>query len=490
MGVFTAQRKFFVAGEDPIVTIRQPYLQNVRQDRATVMWATETTGEGAHVVYSPDGKTFRIAFAQSQFYPANGETGLQIPFAQHVATLNRLQPNTRYEYYPVVSGEPVSPGSRFRTAGPGPFRFLVLGDSGMGTPGQLRVAARLNLETDPSFLIHVGDIAYDHGNFSEFQKRHFDIYQELMLRLPFFTAPGNHEYDTPNAAAYMALHSPPTETVPPAERGRYYSFDWGNVHFVSLDSHEAPVTNEGSLRKAILGTGDMLNWLKRDLRSTRQFWKVVFFHHPPYAGGQNYGDFIERDAEKYLCPILESNGVQLVLNGHEHSYQRTHSVKTGLKVKDGTGTVYMTLGGGGATLYQNIFPLPQSAFWQVINHFGRVDVDGGRLTLRAISDSGVQIDSVTISPLPVLADANPVVFDPDQKAGSLLRIRGFNLAFQETFTQTASAALSGTSVRLNGKPLGLLYVSPTQLVCQLAESFTGPLKLSITTANGTEDFPL
>ncbi len=501
LGVLS-QRRFNLLTDEPVVVYRQPYLQNVRTDRATVMWATELPADDAYVAYSADGVSFRKATAFQRTFLPSPDTGLVREFTQHVATLPRLSSNSSYLYYPVVNGSPIGSGARFRTTAPPldpatgrsySFRFLVLGDSGMGTASQIRVAQRLNLES-ASFLLHVGDIAYGNGNFEQFQRNYFDIYRDLMMRTPFFTAPGNHEYDTPNAAPYLSLHTFPTDTVPLADRGRYYSFDWGNVHFVSLDSQADRKTNQGTLLRALSGSSDMLNWLQRDLRSTRQFWKVVFFHHPAYAGGQNYGDPIERDVEQYLCPILESNGVQLVLNGHEHSYQRTFPVKfspRGRTVPDGTGTVYMTLGGGGATLYENMFPLPQTAFQRVINHYGRVDVEGSRLTLRAINDAGAQFDSVVIAPLPVLADASPVTFDPDPVAGGLVRIRGFNLGLQEMFTQTASPNLAGTSASLNGRPLDLLYVSPTQIVGQLSETLRSTtLSLAVSTPNGTLQFSI
>ena len=106
----------------------------------------------------------------------------------------------------------------------------------MGTPEQLRVASLLQQE-DVSLVLHVGDIAYMHGSFADFQKNYFDVYRQVLARTPLFPTPGNHEYETPNAVAYLALHNVPAETVSLGERGRYYSFDWGNVHFVSLDSN-------------------------------------------------------------------------------------------------------------------------------------------------------------------------------------------------------------------------------------------------------------
>ncbi len=176
----------------------------------------------------------------------------------------------------------------------------------------------------------------------------------------------------------------------------------------------------GSLDAAIKGQSPMLDWLDRDLRSTRQFWRIVYFHHPPYAGGANYGDPNEPATRTYLVPILEANGVQLVFNGHEHNYQRTFSVKNGAIVPDGTGTLYMTAGGGGAILY-DCFQLPQTAVQKTTFHFLKAEVSGGLLTISAVDDNGFAFDNTILAPQPVVADSDSGVrFDGTPTAGSPL----------------------------------------------------------------------
>jgi acid phosphatase type 7 len=97
--------------------------------------------------------------------------------------------------------------------------------------------------------------------------------------------------------------------------------------------------------------GAMLRWLENDLRATRKFWRVAAFHHPPYASGFYRNDPLSSLAWQHIVPILEAYGVQLVLNGHEHSYQRSYDIRAGAALPRGTGTLYMTSGGGGAALY-------------------------------------------------------------------------------------------------------------------------------------------
>jgi acid phosphatase type 7 len=488
IGFAAAHRKLYWSLDQPVITVREPYIQNVRQDRASVMWATQYSGTG-YVEYSLDGVTYKRVLAHSRMF-SSLETGLQSSFTQFTAIIPRLSPNTNYFYRTIVNSDIVGAPSRFRTApAAGSFRFLAIGDSGMGTPEQMRVAA-LMAQEQASFVLHVGDIAYGRGSFADFQRNHFDVYRQIMARMPFFPALGNHEYETANAAPYLALHQVPTETVSIGERGRYYSFDWGNVHFVSLDSN-ADSRSNGSLRRAITGTGDMLNWLDRDLRSTRQFWRVVFFHHPPFAGGANFGDPTERDCLNHIVPILQANGVQLVLNGHEHNYQRTHALRGDKPVPDGTGTVYVTAGGGGASLY-NAFFLPQTAVQRVVHHFVRIDVSGGQLTVTAVDDSGVEFDKFTITPQPVLADASRAVsFSSDPVAGSLIYVRGWNLAMQESsLQQTAVSSLMGTTLTVDDQPIPLIYVSPTQVVGQLPADLPKSSNCRVSTANGSASHAL
>ena len=95
----------------------------------------------------------------------------------------------------------------------------------------------------------------------------------------------------------------------------YYSFDYGNIHFVALDS-------QGSSRTP---GGDQLLWLDLDLSETTQDWIIAFWHHPPYSKGAHDSDVELRQVEmrENALPILESRGVDLVLCGHSHNYERS-----------------------------------------------------------------------------------------------------------------------------------------------------------------------
>lgn len=481
--------------------LRYPYLQNVRHDRATILWTTaeEPTLEGA-VEYSTDRN-----FSGSTIVPAvttrfgTTVTGLSAPYFQHQAELTGLNPGTEYSYRILVDDQNMAPADdlRFRTAGPGRFTFLVFGDSGQDNAAQRQVA-QLMLQERPALVLHTGDLAYENGTFEQFQRTYFNYYRDLMKRAPFFPTPGNHDYNTNQAAPYLAMHAPPTEGVPPADRGRYYSFDWGNVHFVSLDSN-APLVNAAN------GTGAMLQWLDNDLQRTRQAWKVVYFHHAPYATANHENDPNGQIVRERVVPILDRYSVDLVLSGHEHSYDRTYPLNAGQRVEPGFGVLYVITGGGGGTLYP-VFPRPFLEFGDSFYHYLRVDVDGTRMTLSAIEPDGQGSrvrDSFPLEPrFPLAGDppklsaegvVNAASFTPRLAPGMIVSLFGQDLAArasQGTLPIPLPIQLSGANVTVNGRRLPLFYASPTQINAQLLFGVLGRATLRVTTPVGSAEVPV
>nr|UXE44172.1 3',5'-cyclic adenosine monophosphate phosphodiesterase CpdA [uncultured bacterium] len=460
-----------------VTLTRYPYIQNTRTDAATIMWAASGPADAVMVVTS-DGVNFRYARPQMRTF-TYGEVAPLSPFTQFRVDLSELDPATNYIYQLYIDSQLSTQGG-FRTAGDGPFRFVVFGDSGQLTPGQLSIAQLIAAEP-ASFLMHAGDIAYTHGTQENFQHTYFDVYRQTLSSVPLFPCPGNHEYLSGSPAAYLASYAVPTGDVPDEDQGRYYSFDWANAHFVCLDSNE-------SLQRALAGQGSMLKWLEADLRATDKFWRFATMHHPPYAGGPNQTDPVCAMVRQYVVPILEKHGVQLVFSGHEHSYQRTRPVRNGAAVLPGTGTVYMTSGGGGAALYYTLgHPLVETA--TSTHHYLRVDVSGTRLGVTAIDMSGNALEQYVVQPAPVLLD------DPDTPAVSLvpsgletlLRIRGYSFAVEETFVPAPPGApeLTSTGVFVNQRPVPLLYASPTQIWAELPSDIAPPFVLDVVTPNGS-----
>jgi hypothetical protein len=486
IGPFTSRRYMSEDEPEPVQAIslsRFPYMQNVRADRASILWATLESGVG-EVTYTSDGVTFHAVPAITRYF-SRFETGMEIDYVQYRADLIGLEPDTEYSYAVAVNGQQIgAPGEmRFRTAGTGPFTFVVFGDSGWGNPedpGQSRIAQRIAAEK-PALIVHTGDLVYPRGSFESYQRNYFNYYAGIMASVPFFPCPGNHDYDVLEPIPYLAIHALPTDGVPEPDAGRYYSFDWGNVHFVSIDAIRA-------LQEAITNDGPMLRWLENDLQRTRQFWRIVYFHYPAYSTGSNVNDTESAWIRQFVVPILEKHGVQLVFSGHEHSYQRSVPFRNSCPAPPGIGTSYFVSGGGGAILYDApLTPWVAAACSEY--HYLRVEVEGTRIGIRSIRHDGTELDNYTIEPGPVFSDDPvdlPVTLDPGPIAGAAIRIIGRGLAAQEilAYEPSPQTEIAGTVVTVNGKPIHLLYVSPTQICAQLPFDVDGNIVLRVTTPNG------
>lgn len=457
--------------------LRSPYLQHVGRDRATILWATREPGEG-RVEYSSDGVHWRTVVAETRtFTSAAG-----VVRHQHQADLLGLSSGQTYRYRVWLDGELLKDDLRLRTAGSGPFTFLVFGDSGVGSEEQAALAKRMSSEEDVALVLHTGDVSQDDGSLDRMEAHYFSVYAALMSRAPFFPTLGNHDYGTDMAAPYLAVHVLPVDGVPPADAERYYSFDWGDVHFVSLDSNL--LIHPGMTHR-------MLEWLESDLQRSRRFWKLVFFHHPPYPSSHHLEDSLCAQVRTQVLPVLERYGVQLTFSGHEHNYQRSKPLRGGVAVDPGSGLVSIITGGGGAGLHP-VGSIPELAFGESAHHYLRVRVEGWRVELTAVAVDGRIIERAVVAPAPQISPngvVNSGAFAPRLAPGSLISVFGFNLAVEDRSAASlpAPTEMAATSVTLNGQALPLLFVSPTQINAQLPYGVEGPATLKVLTRNGAAE---
>lgn len=449
-----------------------PYLQDVQADRARVMWVTRgDAGIGEVIVPLRQSE---VNYLSTAVRLPKEQTSLGEDLWLHSAALTGLDSGTTYSYSVLVDGKPAVPNAlkRFRTAGGGPFEFLVVGDTGDNGAGQRTMAQRLNREA-AAFLLHTGDIAYWTGTFEQYRDAYFRIYEPLLSHVPVFPTLGNH--DAPNGAeAYRTFFRPPLRDVPADSRGLYYSFDWGDVHFTVLDSND-------SLLQALEGGGKMIEWLERDLAATRATWRIVSLHHPPFpATAYKRDDPLCDLARRHLTPIFERHGVHIVFAGHEHIYHRTRARRAGEFLSRPAGAVYVTTGGGGSQHYET----EEQSFTAVSAagaHFLRVSVTATELRIEALRPDGELLDAWRISPEPMLLDP-PVVdaagFGTSLAAGGLVSIVGWNLGGD------------GAVLQVEGRPAPVLYTSRTQLNAQLP--FETPLlaRVRVTNLHGMAEAPI
>jgi hypothetical protein len=301
---------------------RGPYLQQGGPTQVTIRWRT-SAAENSRVRYG-SGPT---ALTSTKDVAAS--------VTDHVVTLTGLSPDTTY-YYSVGSTSGTRAGgdaNHFFVTSPNvgtakPTRIWVLGDAGTANSNQRLVRDAYygwtgTRHTD--LWLMLGDNAYNDGTDAEYQAAVFDMYAAMLRKSVLWSTLGNHDGHTADSATqsgpyYDLFTFPKAAEIGGAPSGTeaYYSFDYGNIHVVSLDSYDSPRTS----------TGAMAGWLKADLASTSQDWLIVIFHHPPYSKGSHDSDSESylRDMRQVFNPILEAAGVDLVLCGHSHSYERSYLI--------------------------------------------------------------------------------------------------------------------------------------------------------------------
>jgi glucose/arabinose dehydrogenase/PKD repeat protein len=381
------------AGGGAVTLLRQPYLQQVTESSAIVVWTARQPAAPA-VRYSIGGGATSTVAASTRFFSA-ADTGLPYDFYQYEADLSALAPSATYSYDVLMNGDDVTAGQgSFRTAparGTGSIRFLAFGDSGTGSAAQSQVAARMAAESF-DLAVHVGDVAYGNealqggGHFNEYDDWFFGMYASSLRTHPFYPVIGNHDDEVADAWPFRQVFVLPENGATPQypdHAERYYSFDYGPVHFVGLDTETAFRDDPG--RQAA-----QLAWLEQDLAATSQPWRVVFFHRSPYSTGAEHGSDLE--VRQKFAPLFERYGVQLVLSGHDHDYERTFPMRD---FGGPSSVTYVVTGGGGAALY----PVG-SASWTALSasvyHFVRASVSTCVLQVEAVDSGGAVFDRYSI----------------------------------------------------------------------------------------------
>ncbi len=303
----------------------------------------------------------------------------------HKAIVNGLAPGTAYVYrvgdgqghYSLQGSFQTAPESGERTS------FVYFADSqAKDVPGfQLwgnTVKQAFKNTPDAEFMIQVGDMVEKGFNEQEW-KWWFSEAQEAMLNTTLVTAIGNHEVmGTTQSNDFLQHFNQPGNGIPDL-KGSNFSFDYKNIHFIVLNSeYEYEAQRQ---------------WLEQDLASSDQKWTIAIFHRGPY--GSIYDT---EEVRRLWAPVLEKNNVDLVLNGHDHMYLRTHAMMDNQVVKEGEGTTYVVGGTSGPKFY----PLTEK-YWQQITDeektqmYASVEVDGDQLKFTARTVQGRVVDQFTLT---------------------------------------------------------------------------------------------
>lgn len=244
-------------------------------------------------------------------------------------------------------------------------RFAVIGDSGTGSTPQYELAQRLTAarEVFPyAFVLMMGDNIYGSDSPRDFEKKFERPYAALLgAGVPFYATLGNH--DDPSQRLYKHFNM---------DGQRYYTFSKGPVAFFVMDSTYMDRAQ--------------IDWLDRELGASRAHWKVAYGHHPLYSSGGRHGS--EIDLRVLVEPLFVKHGVDVVLAGHEHFYER---------VKPQQGIYYFTSGAAGKLRKGNIEPGPLTAagFDEDLS-FMLMEIAGDQLNFQVVSRSGAIVDRGTL----------------------------------------------------------------------------------------------
>jgi fibronectin type 3 domain-containing protein len=412
---------------------RGPYLQMGTSTGVTVRWRTDVATD-----------------SRVQYGPSVGNLATTVDLdpltTEHVVALSGLAADTTY-YYSVGTTTQTLAGdeaSYFFLTSPTPgtakaARFWVLGDSGTADANAEAVRdayLAFTGATRTDLWLMLGDNAYVSGTDSEYQAAVFDMYPTVLRQSPLWPTLGNHD----GVSADSSDESGPYYdifTLPAAgEAGgvasgteAYYSFDYGNVHFICLESFDTDRSVNGA----------MMTWLDQDLLAVTQDWIIAFWHHPPYSKGSHDSDTEPSPMEmrQNALPILEAGGVDVVLSGHSHSYERSFLLDghygtsgtlnaptmildngDGRPSGDGAytkasagpaaheGAVYAVAGSSGKLSPGS---LDHPAMFVSLSSLGSLvlDVNGERLDAKFLDTAGVALDEFTIVKNPGIAPAVP-----------------------------------------------------------------------------------
>jgi PKD repeat protein len=451
--------------------VRGPYLQTLTDSSVIVRWRTDLATDSV----------VRYGFSAGSLPLTETVAGSR---TEHTVEVSGLNPATEYFYSIGTSGGSIEGNANyyFATAPvpgtPATTRIWVIGDSGTANTNaeNVRTAYENWAGSNPAdFMMMLGDNAYNDGTDAEYQAAVFVMYRDLLRRLPVWPTLGNHDGHSANSSTQSGPYYDIFDLPKAAEAGglasgteAYYSFDYGNIHFICLDSYETDRS---------VG-GNMMQWLESDLAFNDKPWVIAFWHHPPYTKGSHNSDSEGQliDMRQNALPILEAWGVDLVMAGHSHSYERSflldgHYGTSGtlnpgvhiLDVGDGSisgdgayekpdmvaaenaGAVYAVAGSSGKVSgVQGDWPHVAMTTYLTVLGSLVLDVTGNQMDVTFIDDGGSVLDEFTIVKTPDLQA--PMILDARAEDGTHVIVDYTERVDTANATDTANYSIPGLSI--------------------------------------------
>ena len=333
-------------GVSDVAVSRGPYLNMGGQTGITIRWRTDVATNS------------RVTFGTTLGNYPNLVDDATVT-TEHTVNLTGLSPDIKY-YYTIGTNSAVlqsGAANNFLTLPPTntnrKIRIAAFGDCGFLSANQTFThQAYMNFLnargiTDIDGLLMMGDNIYETGTDAEWQNNFFNPYKDVFLKnWKLYPTPGNHDYGNTNTISettnrnnnyYQNFNLPAAGQLGgvPSGTEAYYSFDIGDVHFLSLDSYGREAATSNSKMYDTLGAQAL--WVKADLTANTKKWVVAFWHHAPYTKiGLNSDAAGElTNVRENFIRILERYGVDMVICGHSHGYERSYLLKNYYKANPG-----------------------------------------------------------------------------------------------------------------------------------------------------------
>lgn len=357
----------------------------------SVTWRTsaEVENSKAQVILAPNTPIYldsvQTVDAASEFLEVDS-----VKANYHSVTFRELQPATTYAYR--VGNEGTwSEWFQFTTAPEKgtPFTFAYFGDAQNNLKSQWSRVIRQAYSNLPkaAFMVHAGDLINSTQSDSEWGEWNF-AGGFINAMIPSVSTPGNHEYDSEeDGTLVLDYHWKKQFTFPengPSEFSEtVYYLDYSDLRIISLNSQEI-VQNEVSMETQKV-------WLEKVLSENTQKWTVITFHHPIYSSGTGRDNKEFREAFK---PIFDKYKVDLVLQGHDHSYGRGRNLPSGVANQDpaAQGPVYV-VSVSGPKMYNLTFDKWMDRAASNTQLFQLISIEGNRLSYGAYTATGDLYDA-------------------------------------------------------------------------------------------------
>ncbi|HEY0456274.1 MAG TPA: metallophosphoesterase family protein, partial [Verrucomicrobiae bacterium] len=405
-----------LSASNVVLITRGPYLQQGSETGIVVRWRSDR-GTESLVKYGASLDNLAFSVHDSALV------------TEHEMALSNLLPGTKYYYSVGFPGFDLGSGPDYyfvtAPATNKTTRIWALGDCGTANGDEQRVRdayANFSSGRPTDVWLMLGDNAYSSGTDLEYQGAVFNMFPDMLRHNVLWTTIGNHETYSGifDEFPYLHIFSPPRNAEAgglPSGTKKYYSFNYANVHFLCLDS----MTSDRS------PSGAMMTWAQADLAANTNLWTIAFWHHPPYTKGSHDSDLEQEliEMRTNVLPILENYGVDLVLSGHSHCYERSYLldgfygyswdmkpaykldagsgrpeesgpyIKSGIGPSAHQGAVYIVAGSSGQISGGQ---LNHPAMFVSLNELGSLvlDVNGTSLQATFLRDNGLVRDHFTI----------------------------------------------------------------------------------------------